>query len=77
MTYDPNRGGMSRSALAGIAFVCALFLGAIIWAYSGNRPSTSSTSQSPITTGQGRTNVTPGVGQNVPNPTPPVAPRSK
>jgi len=76
MTYDPNRGGMSRSALL-VLFVFALFFGAIIWAYSGNRPSTSSTSQSPITTGQGRTNVTPGVGQNLPNPTPPAAPRSK
>ena len=67
---------MSGVAMAGIALGLALLVGVMIWAFTGDRQTASTTTPVPsITTGQGRTNVTPGAGQNVPNPTPPV-PRS-
>ena len=83
MTYDPNRpartdrGGVSGGALAGIGLVVALFLGVMIWAFASTDRQTASSPNSPTTTGQGQTNVTPGKSQNVPNPTPSAAPQSK
>ena len=80
MTYDPNsprngreRNGMSGGTMAALAIAGVLALGGLFYAMSDNNRSTSGNT----TTGQGRTNVTPGAGQNVPNPTPPAAPQSK
>ena len=60
MTYDPNadrrnfedRSGMSGSAMAGIALVLALFVGVMIWAFTGDRQTASTTNSPPTTTGQ-------------------------
>jgi hypothetical protein len=81
MTYDPNanrrrlddRSGMSAGAMVGIALVLALFVGVMIWAFTGDRQTASTTPAPSTTTGQG-TNVTPGKNQNVPNATPPAKP---
>jgi type VI protein secretion system component VasK len=80
MTYDPNANrrrleepGMSGGAMAGIALVLALLVGVMIWAFTGDRQTASTTPAPSTTTGQG-TDVSPGKNQNVPNATPPAQP---
>jgi len=82
MTYDPNanrreleRGGMSASAMAGLALVFALFLGVMIWAFAGDRQTASNTTSPPSTIGQGQSNEPPALPNT--RPAPATVPQSR
>jgi hypothetical protein len=81
MTYDPNnpnrnrmmreRDGMSGGAIAAMAVAVVLILGAMFWAFSGDRQ-VAFTNAPPETTGQGNPapTQTPAPADRTPAPAP-------